>query len=96
MKAFLIKNSEVRNDNPFNDGDRFPGSPKPDAAALKVPYNLALNQYDALFHVLDQPLTTVLGFVIFQKQQPSALSSIREHWTPTHPCQAGRSSKTEQ
>jgi hypothetical protein len=44
MKAFLLKNAEVRNDNPFKDGDDFPVSPKPDAATLKVPYSLELNE----------------------------------------------------
>jgi hypothetical protein len=42
----MMENSEVRNDNPFKDGDTFAASPKPDAASLKVPYNLALNEYD--------------------------------------------------
>ena len=44
----MMKKSEVRNNNPFNDGDTFPVSPKPDAATLKVPYNLALNEYEIL------------------------------------------------
>jgi hypothetical protein len=36
MKQFMIKNSEVRNENP--------GGPMP-ADSMKVPYNLALNEY---------------------------------------------------
>jgi hypothetical protein len=42
----MIENSEIRNDNPFKDGDSFPVSPKPDRESIKVPYNLALNEYD--------------------------------------------------
>jgi hypothetical protein len=45
VKTFLIKNSEVRNDNPFKDGDDIPESVKPAAEDVRVPYNLALNQY---------------------------------------------------
>jgi hypothetical protein len=53
IKAFMMKNSEVRNDNPFKEGDTFPKSPKPDAATLKVPYNLALNEYDISAYISD-------------------------------------------
>lgn len=50
MKAFIMKNAEVRNDNPFDENDTFPVSPKPDKESLKVPYNLALNQCDMSSH----------------------------------------------
>ncbi|KAI4656032.1 hypothetical protein J4E93_000748 [Alternaria ventricosa] len=43
MKKFMLKNSEVRNDNPFKEGEEYPTSPKPDKDSLKVPYNLAQN-----------------------------------------------------
>ncbi|KAI4711179.1 hypothetical protein J4E89_003744 [Alternaria sp. Ai002NY15] len=43
MKKFMLKNSEVRNDNPFKEGEKYPTSPKPDKESLKVPYNLAQN-----------------------------------------------------
>jgi hypothetical protein len=45
IKAFMIKNSEVRNDNPFRDDDDTPQDKRPDPSTLIVPYNLALNQY---------------------------------------------------
>jgi hypothetical protein len=49
MKAFILKNAEIRNDDPFN-GDEYENSPKPEKDSLKVPYNLALNQYDKPSH----------------------------------------------
>jgi hypothetical protein len=44
----MIENSEVRNNNPFKEGEDSNASGKPDAASIKVPYNLALNEYRRL------------------------------------------------
>jgi len=78
MKAFILKNAEVRNDDPFN-GDEYENSPKPEKDSLKVPYNLALNQYDISSHSDYHETNTSLDFVIFRIQTRSVLSSPRGH-----------------
>jgi len=61
MKKFILDHAEIRNDDPFNEGDTYPVSPKPDKESLKVPYNLALNTYDISLasnhHELTRPQT---------------------------------------
>ena len=41
IKQFMMKNSEIRNDNPVPDGLILPVPNE----SIKVPYNLALNEY---------------------------------------------------
>jgi hypothetical protein len=88
MKAFILKNAEVRNDEPFKEGDTFPVSPKPDKESLKVPYNLALNQYDKSSYSNGHETNVSLDFVIFQMQMRSALSSLRGDQLPSSLSQA--------
>jgi hypothetical protein len=92
MKAFILKNAEIRNDDPFN-GDEYENSPKPEKDSLKVPYNLALNQYDKSSHSNYRKTNTSLDFVIFRIQTRSALSSLRGHQLPSSLFQAARSSR---
>jgi hypothetical protein len=95
MKAFILKNAEIRNDDPFN-GDEYENSPKPEKDSLKVPYNLALNQYDKSSHSNYRETNTSLDFVIFRIQTRSVLSSPRGHQHLSSLFQAVRSSRTVQ
>jgi hypothetical protein len=88
-----LKNAEIRNDDPFN-GDEYENSPKPEKDSLKVPYNLALNQYDKSPHSNYHETNTSLDFVIFRIQTRSALSSVRGHQLPSSLFQAVRLSRT--
>jgi hypothetical protein len=90
MKAFILKNAEIRNDDPFN-GDEYENSPKPEKDSLKVPYNLALNQYDKSSYSNYHETNTSLDFVIFRIQTRSVLSSPRGHQLPSNLFQAVRS-----
>ena len=90
-----MKNAEIRNDDPFN-GDEYENSPKPEKDSLKVPYNLALNQYDKSSYSNYHETNMTLDFVIFRIQTRSALSSLRGHQLPSSLFQAVRSSRTVQ
>jgi hypothetical protein len=90
MKAFLLKNAEVRNDDPFKEGDTYPVSPQPDKESLKVPYNLALNQYNVLSSPNNHETNMSLGCAIFPMQQPSVRSSPRGLQHPSSQSQAAR------
>ncbi|KAH6860364.1 tri m 2 allergen [Alternaria sp. MG1] len=68
MKAFILKNAEIRNDDPFN-GDEYENSPKPEKDSLKVPYNLALNQ------LCDLPDTNAKRS-LFTKRAPTPEQSV--------------------
>jgi hypothetical protein len=91
MKAFLMKNAEVRNDDPFKEGDTYPVSPQPDKESLKVPYNLALNQYDIPSAPNHHKTNMSLGCAIFLMQQPSVRSLPRGLKHLSSPFQAVRS-----
>lgn len=89
----MLKNSEVRNDDPFNENDTFPVSPQPEKNSLKVPYNLALNQYDSLFQP-DHETNLSLDFAISQTRLQSVLSLQKELLLMSSRFLAARSSKT--
>ena len=90
----MLKNAEVRNDDPFNEDDTFPVSPQPEKDSLKVPYNLALNQYDSLFHPNHHETNLSLDFAISQTRLRSVPSLQKELLLLSSRFLAARSSKT--
>ncbi|KAI4626211.1 uncharacterized protein J4E87_004711 [Alternaria ethzedia] len=69
MKKFILDHAEIRNDDPFNEGDTYPVSPKPDKESLRVPYNLALNT------LCDLPDATAKRS-LFAKRAPTPEKSV--------------------